>query len=182
MKKVNYQLITLAREIEGYTQKDFSSAIDVEQGTLSKVENGLLDKSAYDIVKKASYVLGYPEDFFFQEWIPNRVEGHYRRKLSEPVKILKECKAKMTLAEHHFNILTEHIELPAVNYPIWDLEEDGSVMLCAKFVRDFWKIPKGRISNLTEILESNGFVIICRQGRDGGGRGGGGGSSGCLAT
>lgn len=160
MSKVNYQLITIAREIEGYTQKELSDAIGVEQGTLSKIENGLLEKTANEIVDKVADVLGYPIGFFLQDWNPIRIEGHYRRKVSESVKDFKENRAKMTLAEHHFAILTEHIELPKANYPIWDLTEDGSPSLCAKFLRDFWRVPKGKINNVTEILEENGFVII----------------------
>ncbi len=50
--------------------------------------------------------------------------------------------------------------MPLPNYPKWNLEVDGSASMCAKYLREYWKIPKGRISNLTEILEDNGFVII----------------------
>jgi Zn-dependent peptidase ImmA (M78 family)/DNA-binding XRE family transcriptional regulator len=160
MIKVNYQLITIAREIEGYTQKEFANALKIEQGTLSKIENGLVDKISDELIEKIGYVLNYPTSFFHQEWKPFRIEGHYRRKVSESVKAFKENKAKMTLAERHFNILTEHIELPKVNYSTWELTEDGSPIMCAKHIRDFWKIPKGRIENITEILENNGFVII----------------------
>ncbi|MDN3580367.1 helix-turn-helix domain-containing protein [Mucilaginibacter flavus] len=160
MDKINYQLITIAREIEGYTQKEFAAAIKIEQGTLSKIENGLIEKISEELINKISYVLNYPISFFYQDWNPLRIEGHYRRKVSESVKAFKENKAKMTLAERHFNILTEHIELPPVNFPTWDVEHDGEVSMCAKYVREFWRVPKGRIDNVTELLEQNGFVII----------------------
>lgn len=160
MPKVNYQLITIAREVEGYTQKEFANAIGIEQGTLSKIENGLIENFSAEILNKVSFVLDYPEDFFYQDWNPIRIEGHYRRKVSESVKAYKESKAKMTLAERHFNILTEHIDVPKANYPTWDIDSDGSVSLCAKHLRDFWRVPKGRIESVIELLETNGFVII----------------------
>jgi transcriptional regulator with XRE-family HTH domain len=160
MKKLNYHLITIARESAGYTQKDFASALGVEQGTVSKIENGITVNTSEEIIQNICYILDYPESFFYQDWMPVRVEGHYRRKLSMSVKDLKECKAKMTLSERHLNILCESIELPPPNYPKWDVELDGSPSMSARFLREFWKIPKGRISNVTEILEDNGFVII----------------------
>jgi Zn-dependent peptidase ImmA (M78 family)/DNA-binding XRE family transcriptional regulator len=160
MSKVNYHLITLAREAAGYTQKDFASAIGVEQGTISKIENGIAVRMSEDIIKDIAYVLDYPVSFFYQEWMPVRVEGHYRRKLSISAKDIKECKAKMTLAEKHLNLLCESVELPEPNYPKWSTEIDGSASMCARHLREFWKIPKGRIGNMTEILEDNGFVVI----------------------
>lgn len=160
MNKVNYHLITLAREISGYTQKDFASAIGIEQGTISKIENGILLKITDEVIKNIAYVLDYPVSFFYQDWIPARVEGNYRRKLSIPAKHLKECKAKMTLVERHLNLLCESVELPIPNFPKWDIEIDGSVAMCANYLREYWKIPRGRIANLTSILEDNGFVII----------------------
>lgn len=160
MHKPNYQLITLAREASGLTQAELATSIGIEQGYLSKIENGLSIEPSPEIIKKIAYVLEYPESFFYQEWTPIRVEGHYRRKLSLPVKDLKECKAKMTFAERHLTILCQSIELPAPNYPTWNIEVDGSPTLCGRFLRELWKIPKGRVLNPISILEDNGFVII----------------------
>lgn len=159
MKKLNYELIVLARESTGYMQATLAKNLGIEQGTLSKIENGLLDASD-EIIEKIASILRFPINFFYQDWRPIRVEGHYRKKISLPVKALKECKAKMTLAENHLNILLSSIELPIPNCPNWDVELDGSATLCAQYVREFWKIPKGRIVNLTQILEDNGIVVF----------------------
>lgn len=159
MDKVRYELIILARESVGFTQAELSEALRVEQGTISKIENGLLEASE-DIVDKIAIVLDFPKSFFYQDWNPIRVEGLYRRKISLPAKIVKECKAKMTLAERHLSILLSSLELPITNLPKWDVEVDGSPSMCARYVREFWKIPKGRIENLSKILEDNGVVII----------------------
>lgn len=159
MNSVNYELIILARETMGFTQADLAKHLFIEQSTISKIEHGLLPPSS-EIVSKIADILEYPESFFYQEWKPIRVEGHYRRKINSPVKILKECKAKMTLVEKHLSMLADSLELPKVNYPKWDVTKDGSPTMCAKYVRDFWKIPKGRIENLTQILEDNGIIVI----------------------
>lgn len=160
MNNINCQLITIAREAAGFTQRELSDSIGVEQATISKIENGIIKSASDEIIQKIAYVLDYPETFFYQNWMPVRVEGHYRRKMAMTVKTLKEIKAKMTLAERHLTLLCESVELPTPNYPKWNVEIDGSPILCAKHLREYWKIPKGRITNLTEILEDNGFVII----------------------
>lgn len=159
MASVNYELIILARESIGITQAEFSEILQVEQSTISKIENGLIPPSE-ETIKKISSLLEFPESFFYQDWKPVRVEGHYRKKITAPIKILKECKAKMTLVEWHLSKLVDAVELPTVNFPSWDVAVDGSPTLCAQYVRQYWKLPKGKIENLTNTLEDNGAVIV----------------------
>jgi Zn-dependent peptidase ImmA (M78 family) len=126
---------------------------------LSKIEKDILtidDK----LVQKISKVLDFPVDFFYQERKVMIVEGHYRRKVSTPAKKMKQYAAQMTIAEWHFLKLMDEIELPETKLPSWDVLEDGSPAMCAKHLRDFWKIPKGRITNLTKLIEDNGIVIF----------------------
>jgi Zn-dependent peptidase ImmA (M78 family)/transcriptional regulator with XRE-family HTH domain len=156
--KYNYELVTIAREAIGLTQKQLAELVKVEQGTISKIEKGLLSND--DIVKKIADELDFPVTFFYQDWTPIRVEGHYRKKVSLPVKMVKECKAKMTLVEHHITALIDSIELPKVNYPKWDVEMDGSPSICAKYVREYWRMAKGRVENLTKTIEDNGIIIV----------------------
>jgi len=80
MEKVNYELITLAREIEGTKSKKLTLPSLIEQGTLSKIENVILDATD-EIVQKTADLLGLSHRFpFYQNWTPARIEGHYRRK------------------------------------------------------------------------------------------------------
>jgi len=159
MEKVNRELITLARESTGFMQAKIAESLGIEQGTLSKIENGILEPSE-ELITKIAEILNFPVKFFYQDWKPIRVEGHYRKKITLPVKALKECKAKMTLAESHLNSLLASIELPPSNIPKWNVEIDGAPSMCAQYVREYWKISKGRIENLTKILEDNGIVIF----------------------
>lgn len=160
MTRPNYHLIVLAREASGITQADLAANVGIEQGYLSKIENGLSPDMSPDIVRKVAYVLGYQETFFYQDWIPNRVDGHYRRKLSLPARELKECRAKMTIAERHLETLCHSVDIPLPNYPLWNVEKDGSIQMTAQHLREFWRIPKGRIPNVISVLEDHGFVII----------------------
>jgi len=159
MQKFNTEILRLAREARYITQEELATMLGVEQGTLSKIEKDILtigDK----LVQKISKILDFPVDFFYQDRKVMVVEGHYRRKVSTPVKKMKQYAAQMTIAEWHFLKLMDEVELPETKLPFWDVWEDGSPAMCARHLREFWKIPKGRITNLTKLIEDNGIVIF----------------------
>lgn len=159
MATLNLEILKLAREARCVTQNELADNIGIEQGTYSKIEKGFLPYSD-DLIEKVSKVLDFPVSFFYQEKRVIPVEGHYRRKVSISVKQMKQYIAQMTIAEWHLVSMLDEIDLPDLNLPKWDILEDGSPQLCAKHVRDFWRIPKGRIANLTQYVENNGVVII----------------------
>jgi Zn-dependent peptidase ImmA (M78 family)/transcriptional regulator with XRE-family HTH domain len=159
MQKFNSEILILAREARYITQVELSEILGVEQGTISKIEKEILSVDE-KLVGKISKALDFPVNFFYQDRKVMTVEGHYRRKVSTPVKKMKQYAAQMTISEWHFLKLMDEIELPETRLPTWDVIEDGSPAMCAKHLRDFWKIPKGRITNLTKLIEDNGIVII----------------------
>ena len=142
MEKINPEILKLAREARYITQEELSNNIAIEQGTLSKIEKGILQADV-EIVKKVAKALEFPVTFFFQEKKVIPVEGHYRRKIFTSVKKMKKYIAQMTIAEWHFMSMLDEIDLPENKLPKWDVLEDGSPAMCAKFLRVFWKIPKG---------------------------------------
>jgi Zn-dependent peptidase ImmA (M78 family) len=159
MQKLNSEILKLAREARYITQEELSSILGIEQGTLSKIEKDILP-SDDKLVQKISTALDFPVDFFYQDRKVMPVEGHYRRKVSTPVKQMKQYIAQMTIAEWHFLKLMDEVELPETRLPSWNIIEDGSPAMCAKHLREFWKIPKGRVANLTKLIEDHGIIII----------------------
>lgn len=159
MEKINPEILKLAREVRSVTQGELANNIGIEQGTLSKIEKGILPVGQ-EILEDISKTLDFPIAFFYQEKKVIPIEGHYRRKISTSVKKMKQYIAQMTIAEWHFMSMLDEIELPDAKLPNWDVMEDGSPATCAKFLREFWKIPKGRVANLTKFIEDNGVVII----------------------
>jgi Zn-dependent peptidase ImmA (M78 family)/DNA-binding XRE family transcriptional regulator len=151
------ETIVLARESRGYTQKDLANLLGVEQGTISKIEKGLLQPNE-SFIYNISERLDYPIEFFNETML--RVQGLYRMKISMPVSQFKTCEAKMTIVERHFSKLHDAVELPEPNIPSWDVDENGSPESGSIFLRERWRIPKGRIDNLTKLLEDNGIVVI----------------------
>ncbi|HTE24944.1 helix-turn-helix domain-containing protein [Flavitalea sp.] len=158
MRILNTEILALARESRGYNQNQLSDLLRVEQGTVSKIENGRLGITDELLVKIAT-ILNYPVDLFYDVERVIKVEGHYRKKISLPAKELKEYKSKMTFAERHINKLSDAVELPDVKIPSWDVESDGDIIQAANFLREYWKIPRGRIEDLAKVTEDNGIII-----------------------
>ncbi|MEX8546615.1 MAG: helix-turn-helix domain-containing protein, partial [Mucilaginibacter sp.] len=158
MSNFNIGILALAREARGLTQVELSTLLKVKQGTISQIENGKANISE-DIAKKLPSILNFPEQLFYSDKKVIKVEGHYRKKISLPVKELKEYKGKMTFTEWHINKLSDAVDIPKPNIPLWDIEKDGTIEKAANFVREYWKIPRGRINDLATIMENNGIII-----------------------
>jgi Zn-dependent peptidase ImmA (M78 family)/transcriptional regulator with XRE-family HTH domain len=159
MKQVNIEILKLGRDARCITQEELADRIGVEQGTLSKIEKGILPVDE-GTLRSIATVLDFPVSFFYQDRKVNPVEGHYRRKMSSPIKKMKQYLAQMTIAEWHFMSLLDEIDLPEMKLPRWDIAEEGGPELCARFLREYWRIPKGRISTLIKTIEDKGIVVI----------------------
>ncbi|WP_333601422.1 XRE family transcriptional regulator [Flavobacterium sp.] len=157
--EINREILKLARESRGLNQKELSALLGIEQGTLSKIENEFLSIDN-DFIQSVSKVLEYPESFFYQKWNVHTVQGHFRKKASLTVKEVKKYESRMTIIEWHLEKLLEAVELPPINLPSWDCTFDGSPDMAANFLRQYWKVPRGRIENITKLVEDNGIVVI----------------------
>lgn len=159
MERINSEILKLAREARYTTQEELASSIGVEQGTLSKIEKGILQADE-QILKNISEVLDFPSSFFHQDKKVIPVEGHYRRKIDTPIKRLKQYVAQMTIAEWHFMVMLDEVDLPDLKLPSWNVLDDGSPSICAKFLREYWRIANGRITNFIKTVEDNGIIVI----------------------
>ncbi len=63
MALFNREILALARESRGFTQLELSKLLNVEQGTISKIESGSIDISD-DVDKLIPDALGYPRHLF----------------------------------------------------------------------------------------------------------------------
>jgi Zn-dependent peptidase ImmA (M78 family) len=60
----------------------------------------------------------------------------------------------------HIETISEKLKLKEANVPSLDLQKLVSIEQVAKQLRKHWKMPKGTIENLTELLEQNGIIVI----------------------
>ncbi len=159
MSKFNAEMLILAREARQLSQKELAAKIGVKQGTLSKMENELLDLEEH--IPKLCEVLDFPESFFQQKGGRYEVSAHhYRKKVSIPNKELARIKAIINILKMNIEKFMLSVDVPAERLPKWDVEHDGSPSMYANYIREFWRLPKGRVENLTRLAEDNGIIVI----------------------
>lgn len=163
MTKVNPTMVTMARDSHGLSQAALADLAGINQGFLSKVENGLADMSPETVSRIAS-VLRVPDELFY---LTDPVAGpgvgcHYRRRQSATIGKLRELQARMNLARIRMERLLRDIEVDFPNECVaMDIDEyDDWPEQVAALLRRMWHVPYGPISNLTELIESAGGLIV----------------------
>ena len=158
-------MLSLARELRGLTQIQLGSALDgsISQAKLSKIENGLIAPNERDVAALAE-ALGLRAEFFCLPHM-RRAEPptfHRKRKKLGKADWIK-IYAKAEVYRISTAMLLRSLELaPKLTPPpaIDPDEHDGCVEEIATAVRQFWMLPRGRVDDLTGLLESAGVVVI----------------------
>lgn len=162
----NSEMLQLARQFRGFSQSALSKAMNITQGYLSKIENGLIEP-ADEMVDSFCRELAFPKEYFFNQ---DRVYGlpvsvhAYRKKATVPQKTLDAVQAEMNLRVMHYRKLLKSVDL-AKDYelPYLDIDQyNGDSEEIALLVRRTWMIPDGPIKNLTDYVERAGvLVFVC---------------------
>jgi Zn-dependent peptidase ImmA (M78 family)/DNA-binding XRE family transcriptional regulator len=164
-KKINGDMLVLAREYRGITQEELAITANVAQSTIAKIENGI--KNEIDDTKAAliSNELGFPIDFFYQQediLSFGSSAYFYRKKTTMSASERKKIHSLVNILRIGIKKTLKFIDIEASKeLPL--LEIDGyynSASQAAKALRVFWSLPDGPIKNLTALLESAGIIII----------------------
>jgi len=158
-KQVNPQLIILARETEGLTQKELADKVGINQANISRVENGFISVSE-DILKKIADVLNYPENFFYETGKTYSTQLHYFRKAKAlQTKDFSRINAEGIVDRLRIEKLLNAVEIET-DYIKMGLDEYESPENIAIELRKFWKVSKGPIPNVTALLEAKGIMVV----------------------
>lgn len=158
-EKFNYKTIIIARESRGLTQQELAEKINYSQSALSKIENGnqSIDEELINILSKK---LNYPESFFSQEMEIYPPNLHYRKKADVTSKVLAFIEAQMNIYRVSIQRLLSSIQIPSSKLPFINQITNITPQDAAKYLRQFWGLPKGAIENVADLLEDNGILII----------------------
>lgn len=157
MKNVNHKMIQLARESRGYTQTELAEKLNIPQGNLSRMERGDIGiKEGH--MKNISEELNYPMEFFY---LTNQIcttDTHYRKAITIDQKTKLKAEALMNISKFNVEEMLKSLDI-TLNIPsLSDLYDSPEKV--AKYLRGFWKIPRGSIDNLIEVIERNGIIVI----------------------
>lgn len=159
----NHQLIVLGRESRGISQSDMAKQLGFSQGKLSKVENGLLAVTDEEI-SLFSRILGYPPHFFQRNEKVYGVglsEFFHRKKQSVPQKQLMKIYARLEIRRMEIQQLLKSVDIDEPNFPYLDPDKyNGDVEQIAQMLRATWSLPRGPITNVIDVLEEAGAIVI----------------------
>jgi Zn-dependent peptidase ImmA (M78 family)/DNA-binding XRE family transcriptional regulator len=157
--KLNPKMIALARESRGLTQLELAEKLSLSPSHMSRIEQDFTELGEHHL-KSLSTVLNYPGEFFYQEGenLPPALALRKRNIVAQ--KVLLPIEAQVNIYRLNIEKLLKAISQPEINLPVLDIEKVGSPTEAARKLRKLWKIEKGAINNLTQILEENGLFLF----------------------
>lgn len=156
--QINFRMIEIARISRGFNQKDLAEKVGIEQGTISKLETGLLSANK-EILDKLCHVLNYPPSFFADNInVLSPLITHYRKRKSIANQKLDFIEYNIYIRKHIIKKLLKSADIP---YKLFHLDpQDYDPEDIARIVRQKWKVPRGPIENLVKLVENAGVIIL----------------------
>jgi Zn-dependent peptidase ImmA (M78 family) len=157
------EMLRLARQRRGFTQKMSADRLGIPQGVLSRLENGLSDADD-DLIAKASRVYETPIEFFaIREPVygpPVSVHAMLRGKADVTAREVDMVTAEMNVRLFHIRRMLEGVDYqPVADLPSLDVEQYGTPEKIAATVRAHWSVPNGPIKDLTRLMERAGIIV-----------------------
>lgn len=152
-------MVTIARESRGLTHLEVAEKLNISKATAWRLENDVYGISP-EIITGLSKVLNYPESFFFQKGEVLPLGLSYRKRDVVAAKLLSQIEANINIYRLNIELLLTTIKQEDFKLPVLDVVKYGSPQECAKQLRKVWKVEKGTINNLSEVLESKGIMLI----------------------
>lgn len=167
-RPVNPNMVVLARESCGLSQKALAERLKIPQSRISMIEMGLRPVPE-GLLAQLVDVLDYPEHFYYQEGPLYGVgvsEVFHRKRHNVPKATLARVYALMEIRLRHVSALLRSLDV-SCDIPPFDPEELTSkaesksrVADIARAVRAHLQIPRGPVEDLTQVLEEAGAIVI----------------------
>src|SRR5581483_823605 len=123
---INPEMITLAREARGMTQAQLSTALNITQSRLSKIEAGVLDAPA-DFTRALAKTLEYPEAFFrmAERRYGIAISEYYHRKRQKlSARVLDAIHAKLEIIRIQIGRLLRAVQITSdFDFPHFDIDD-----------------------------------------------------------
>lgn len=160
--RFNREMLTLAREAKGWTQRQLADAAGTTQGRVSKIETGMLDPTS-ELLEAFASALRVPVSFFHKtEDVRGIPESYHRKRMSLGALELRRINAQVNMRVWQIATLLQGADIETRHeIPALDLDEyDGSPEAIARAIRSFWQLPPGPVRNLAKSMENAGAVLV----------------------
>lgn len=166
MLQINPSTLQAARLAQGLSLTALASMCRISAATLSRIETGSRMPSS-DEANCIAIALGMPLAALCRPLASARLglSIFYHRRLSRaPAKPVARIENQCVLDAVALQQLTCMVDLDDIPVPEIDISEDvrGNPEAAADMLRLAWRVGRGPINNLCELLESHGCMIIHR--------------------
>lgn len=156
-------MLRLARQRKGLTQKIAAERLGVPQPFVSRYENSAAEPDE-DLLLRAAQVYDLPRAFFaLKEPVYGpavSVHPMPRAKASLTARDLDMVTAELNIRAMHLRRFLEGVEFsPTQDIPRLDIGSFGTPKKIASVLRAHWQIPSGPIKNLTALVERSGAIV-----------------------
>jgi Zn-dependent peptidase ImmA (M78 family) len=156
-------MLRLARQRLGFTQKQAAERLGVVQPVLSRVENDITEADSA-LLLKAAQVYKVPSAFFQMTdpvyGPPVSVHAMLRGKADLTGREIDMVTAELNIRLMHLRRFLQGLDFsPPAELPSLDVERYGSAEKIADAVRTHWQLPPGPVKNLTQLVERAGVVV-----------------------
>ncbi|HEY7342052.1 MAG TPA: XRE family transcriptional regulator [Ktedonobacterales bacterium] len=164
---VNPNMVVLARESRGLSQKALADQLGIPQSRVSMIEMGVRP-TPKALLGQLTEALNFPEHFFYQDGALYGVEiaeVFHRKRRNVPKYTLARIYALVEIRLRHISALLRSLDV-ATTIPQFDPEEvtdtsksKNHIADIARTVRAELHLSRGPVEDLTQTLEEAGVII-----------------------
>jgi Zn-dependent peptidase ImmA (M78 family)/transcriptional regulator with XRE-family HTH domain len=158
---VNGQMITLAREASGLTQRALADELSLDQATISRYESGWTEVPEEHLQKMCRLLKRPPGFFFWSERVIGASCLYHRRRARITARELNMIHAQVNILRMQAVRLLKHTSIHS-SYEFFRLDMDkfGGPEETARRLRKLWQLPPGPIRSVVDAIESAGGIVF----------------------
>lgn len=159
LEKVNPKMITIARESRGMVHLDLAGKLQVSKATAWHWEKDFFQINA-NVITQLAILLQYPLSFFYQlgDIIPALY--NYRKRDKVAAKLMSQIEANINISRLNMETLLPLMNFKGAELPCLDITKYGTPQACAQQLRKLWKLEKGALLNVSEVLEKHNILLL----------------------
>jgi Zn-dependent peptidase ImmA (M78 family) len=158
-KQYNGEILKLLRKSKNISQKEICLELNFPQGNFSKIEQGILEPPESFVEQIASF-FEVDSSFFFQnEESYSPVNPYHRNRSTLQIGARDRVEAIANIYRIHLKKLLEAVEITYNFIPV-SVSDTITPIDIARLTRRNLRLPKGPISNMTQLLEDTGIFVI----------------------
>jgi Zn-dependent peptidase ImmA (M78 family) len=150
-----------ARLMSGISLNELGERVSTTRQYIHQLETTDNKAPTKDLIDALAYELDVEPRFFCYP-IGNQVkeeECHFRKLKTTLVSSRRESAARATLMNKLVETLEAYLELPAVNFPQFEISSLGDSEAASIECRKYWKLGDGPIKNMIRVAENAGAIV-----------------------